>query len=81
MGGSNARYNGDYIQSEDIYTTDAPQVTKVDLMDPHNDIMSASQDPFRSPGGMGHQQSSQAPHTNAADDALMDDILGELDDL
>lgn len=78
--GGNAKYNGDYIPSQDIFTTDSPQAlmqnSRVDIADPHHDIMGARQDPF---GATGHQP--EARTVNAEDDALMDDILGELDDL
>jgi len=88
------RWNkGDYIQSQDIFTTDSRQAMepqqRMDIMDPHHDIMGVSSshdDPFRSPGGMGHQPThghggGHHKVVDDDDDALMDDILGELDEI
>jgi len=74
----------DYIQSDDIFSTESPQAyqnNNQQRMDFRDD---ASNDPFRAPGGLGHQDSRNfggSKHINNEDDALMDDILGELDDL
>lgn len=75
----------DYIQSDDIFSSDAPQAYQNNQrMDFRDD---AAADPFRAPGGLGHDdrarqlKSAGNKHITNEDDALMDDILGELDDL
>lgn len=78
---------GDYIQSEDIFSSQSPQAmqnsSSMNFRDDPltNDFMNS--DPFRSPGGMGHNPTQQPREKliTHEDDALMDDILGELDEL
>lgn len=84
MGANNGDWNQrDYIQSQDLFSTDSPQAMQQgsQRMDFRDDMS----DPFRAPGGLGHTRSPQ--HANGGnrritqeDDALMDDILGELDE-
>lgn len=79
----------DYIQSDDVFSTDSPQAMYTNTSNPrmefHDDTMN---DPFRAPGGLGHADKARSPYGQSAnkhitneDDALMDDILGELDDV
>lgn len=83
--GSNDRWNGNnshnYIQSDDIFSSQSPQAMNSSArVDFHDDPLN---DPFRAPGGMGHVQTdaSRSKVITNEDDALMDDILGELDDV
>lgn len=80
---------GDYIQSEDIFSSQSPQAMQNSSSmhfrdDPSGDPFANSghSDPFRSPGGMGHNPAQpERKLITHEDDALMDDILGELDEL
>lgn len=72
---------GDYIQSDDIFSTQSPQAMQNSSSMNFRDD-SLSNDPFRSPGGMGHNPAQvEKKLITHEDDALMDDILGELDEL
>jgi len=78
-GGSGEQWNRrDYIQSDDIFTTESPQAyqqqpQRVDFRD------DPAEDPFRAPGGLGHGGGPQGAINNE-DDALMDEIINELED-
>lgn len=84
--GSSEQWNRrDYIQSEDIFTTEArpqsfqqQQPQRVEFRD------DPAEDPFRAPGGLGHQNNNNNVNGTGAinneDDALMDAIISELDD-
>merc|ERR1712166_1637776 len=72
----------DYIQSDDIFSTHSPQAYQNNSrMEFREEV---SNDPFRAPGGLGHDDSHNLngkKHITTEDDALMDDILGELDEM
>lgn len=67
----------DYIQSDDIFSTESPQAMQGSSRMQFDDAA----DPFRAPGGMGHVPDARNKVITNEDDALMDDILGELDEL
>lgn len=81
----NSQWNQqDYIQSDDIFSTDAPQAYQGNARFDFRDAA----DPFRAPGGLGHDETARSmnqhnvnKHITNEDDALMDDILGELDEM
>lgn len=83
--GSSEQWNRrDYIQSEDIFTTESrpqsftqQQPQRVEFRD------DPAEDPFRAPGGLGHNNTNNVGGTGAInneDDALMDEIINELED-
>lgn len=80
-GGDRWQASSDYIQSEDIFSSSSPQAMQgTSNMNFRDDPAS---DPFRAAGGLGHVPSDpmKSKLITDQDDALMDDILGELDDV
>lgn len=65
----------DYIQSEDVFTTNSPQALQQNAP-----RLEFRDDPWRAPGGLGHDDSGNRRITREDDD-LMDEIISELEDL
>jgi len=73
----------DYIQSDDIYSNNSPQAMQQgsQRMEFRDDPLA---DPFRAPGGLGHSDYAATggnKRITREDDALMDEIINELEDL